>query len=148
MDHDVRLQGQQGVLIVQLPLLHHPVHSFNIGKQRLSLSSGQQGKALVGGYRLIRQHPDSQPAQAGGPAENVHMPAVEYIGGEAHIDRPIFHLPELRANHRQILRGVDLGAEHMSHIQRGDAAGAIQGVQRVFRIACYLTVLAKGDNAV
>ena len=71
------------------------------------------------------------------------MSAVNVIGRAAHIDRAFIDLLNASAYRLQVLRGVNLGAEHIPDIYRIDAATVRNLVERILCIAFAVIVLTE-----
>ena len=142
VDHIVRAVALQILPIAEGPLLHHLVHQGQGPHQGRPLGKGNQGEALVSRHRLVAEDADDEPAQPPGPAQQGDMPAVEQIRGKAEIDRPVFEIGQAGGNRRQILRGINFGAEPVPDVQCDDPDFAPQPVQGLLGIAGGLPPLA------
>ena len=70
------------------------------------------------------------------------------IGGEGHIDDAVLHLLQRRRHCFQIERVVDLSAKQVLHVQRGNLAGSVQLVERVFRVDAGVPIFTETNNVV
>ena len=148
MHHIIRLILQQIFPIAERLLFYHPTDSGDIFKQSLPLRKRKQRETSVTDHRFIRQHSHKQLSKPCRPPDDGNMPAVYHIRRETHIDRPLFHLPHLFRNHRQVIGVVNLCTQIIPHVQRADPAAVRYFIQGILCIAFHILRLTEFPDPV